>query len=73
LYEYPLADFALEALIVVGGWWLLRSRRSAPRWATGWLALVALLLLQGALDVAGARGGGTKPTACATVAPLATY
>ena len=72
LYEHPLADFALEALIVVGGWWLVRSRRWAPRWASGWLALAALLLTQGALDVAGAHGGGTKPNACATVAPLAT-
>ena len=73
LYEYPLGDFALEALILLGGWWLVRSRRPAPRWATGWLALAALLLAQGTLDVLGARGGGTKPNACATVAPLATY
>ena len=71
LYELPLADFGLEALIVVGGWWLVRSRPSAPRWATGWVALAALLLVQGALDVAGARGGGTKPNACMSVAPLA--
>jgi hypothetical protein len=72
LYERPLADFALEALIAAGGWWLVRSREWAPRWATGWLALVVLLLLQGALDVAGARGGGTKPNACASAEPLAT-
>jgi hypothetical protein len=65
LYEYPLADFAVEALIVIVGWWLVRSRRPAPRWATGWPALLALLLVQGGLDIAGARGGGTKPTACA--------
>ena len=71
LYEYPLADFALESLIVIAGWWLVRSRRPAPRWATGWPALAVLLLVQGALDVAGAHGGGTKPTACASVAPLA--
>lgn len=73
LYEYPLGDFALEALIVLGGWWLVRSRRPAPRWATGWLALAALLLVQGTLDVLGARGGGTKPSACETVAPLASH
>ena len=73
LYERPLADFALEALIATGGWWLVRSRRrtETPRWATGWLALAALLLLQGTLDVAGARGGGTKPTACKSAGPLA--
>jgi hypothetical protein len=72
LYEYPLADFVLEGLIALGGWWLVRSRRPAARWATGWLALAALLLEQGVLVVAGARGGGTKPTACASVAPLST-
>ena len=72
LYDHPLADFALEALIVVGGWWLVRSRRWAPRWASGWLALAVVLLAQGALDVAGARRGGVKPNACATVTPLAT-
>jgi hypothetical protein len=73
LYEFPPGDFALEALILLGGWWLVRSRRPAPRWATGWLALAVLLLAQGTLDVLGARGGGTKPSACATVAPLARY
>lgn len=72
LYEHPMADFALEGLIALCGWWLVRSRRPAPRWAAGWLALAALLFAQGVLDVAGARRGGTKPTACASVAPLAT-
>ena len=72
LYERPLADFVLEALIATGGWWLVRSRRRAPRWATGWLALAALLLLQGTLDVMGARRGGMKPTACKSAEPLAT-
>ena len=72
LYERPLADFALEALIATGGWWLVRLRRWAPRWATGWLALAALLLLQGTLDVMGARRGGMKPTACKSAEPLAT-
>lgn len=72
LYERPLADFVLEALIATGGWWLVRSRRWAPRWATGWLALAALLLLQGTLDVMGARRGGMKPTACKSAEPLAT-
>jgi len=71
LYERPLADFVLEALIATGGWWLVRSRRGAPRWATGWLALAALLLLQGTLDVMGARRGGMKPTACKSAEPLA--
>ena len=72
LYERPLADFALETLIAAGGWWLVRSRRWAPRWATGWVALAALLLLQGTLDMMGARRGGMKPTACKSAEPLAT-
>jgi hypothetical protein len=71
LYEYPVADFALEGLIAAGGWWLVRSRRGAPRWATGWLALATLLVLQGALDIAGKRRGGMKPSACASAEPLA--
>ena len=71
LYNYPLADFALEALIAVGGWWLVRSRRSAPRWATGWVALAVLLALQGTLDIVGSRRGGVKPSACASAEPVA--
>ena len=71
LYDYPLIDFVLEALIAAGGWWLVRSRPSAPRWTTGWLALAALLVLQGTLDVAGARRRGVKPSACARAEPLA--
>ena len=70
LYEYPAADFVLEAALAVGGWWLVRRGRDAPRWASGWLALGAMLALQGAMDIAGSRGGGVKPTACASAAPL---
>ena len=72
LYEHPVADFALEALIATVGWWLVRRKSWAPRWATGWLALAAVILLQATLDVAGARGGGSKPTACKSAEPLAT-
>jgi len=72
LYDRPMADFAVESLIVVGGWWLVRSRARAPRWATGGLALAAMLLLQGTLDVLGARYNGVKPSACALAQPVAT-
>jgi hypothetical protein len=72
LYDHALADFVIEALIATAGWWLVRSRAWAPRWATGWPALVALLLLQGSLDVVGARRGGVKPSACASAEPLST-
>jgi hypothetical protein len=71
LYERPVLDFVLEALMAAGGWWLVRSRGSAPRWATGWLALVALLVLQGTLDIVGPRRGGVKPSACMGTMPLA--
>jgi hypothetical protein len=70
LYDHALADFVVEALIATAGWWLVRSRASAPRWATGWPALAVLLLLQGSLDVVGARRGGVKPSACASAEPL---
>ena len=53
LYDYPAADFAVEALLAAGGWWLVRSRSWAPRWAIGWVALAAMLVLQGTLDVFG--------------------
>ena len=64
LYEQPMADFVVETALAVGGWWLVRRHRSAPRWASTWLALGALLALQGALDIAGSRRGGMKPNAC---------
>ena len=72
LYQKPAADFVVESLLAVGGWWLVRSRTRAPRWAIGWLALAAMLVLQGTLDVLGARKNGLKPTACALAEPVAT-
>ena len=71
LYGHPALDFALESMLAVGGWWMLRATGRAPRWATGTLALAAVLLLQGALDTVGARSGGAKPTACGRAEPLA--
>jgi hypothetical protein len=65
LYDWPTADFALEAVLVVAGWRGLRSRPWAPRWAIGWQALVFLLVLQGAADIAGKVRGGLKASACA--------
>ena len=71
LYGWPALDFVLESLLALGGWVLVRRSGRAPRWATGVLALAAVLALQGALDIVGARGGGAKPTACGGVEPLA--
>lgn len=67
LYEHPVADFVLEALLVLAGWSLLRSRGWAPRWATGRAALVGLLVVQVSVEAVGARKGGVKPSACVDV------
>jgi membrane-bound metal-dependent hydrolase YbcI (DUF457 family) len=67
LYDHPVADFALEAALVVAGWWLLRARAWAPRWATGRAALIGLLALQATVEVMGVQRGGVKPSACADV------
>lgn len=64
LYDRPAADFVIEATVAVAGWWLVRRGREGPRWASAWIALVAMLALQGALDIAGSRHGGVKPNAC---------
>lgn len=69
LYEYPVADFFVEAALVAAGWWILRTRRGAPRWAVGWPALAAMLILQATVDVVGKARNGLKPSACAQVAP----
>ena len=65
LYERPLLDFLVEAPVLLGGWWLLRRSGSAPRWATSAVTVIALLVVQGAIDLA--TGEGVKPTACMTV------
>jgi len=65
LYDHPIGDFALEALLVVLGWWLLRRRPWAPRWATRRATLVSLLVIQIVVEALGAAKGGLKPSACA--------
>jgi hypothetical protein len=65
IYQYPLLDFLVEAPILILGWWLLRRSRSAPRWATSVLVLLALLAGQGALDLMSGNGGA-KPSACSS-------
>ena len=61
----PVGDVVLESSIVFLGWMLLRSRSWAPRWASGRAALVALLVIQVAVEAAGTARGGVKPSACA--------
>jgi hypothetical protein len=65
LYDHPIGDFALEALLVLLGWWLLRRRPWAPRWATGRATLVSLLVIQIVVEALGAVKGGVKPSSCA--------
>ena len=68
LYERPVADFLIEALLAWAGWRLLRNWSGAPRWATGRWTLAALLALQAAFGIAGKiRGDGVKPSACSQV------
>jgi hypothetical protein len=68
LYNWPVLDFLLEGALATLGWWLLRSREWAPRWAVTRRALIALLVIQAAMDIVGYRRGGVKPSACASVA-----
>lgn len=62
LYERPLADFLVEAVVLGAGWWLLRRWGAAPRWATSGVTLAGLLLVQGIIDGAAIRA---KPNGCA--------
>jgi membrane-bound metal-dependent hydrolase YbcI (DUF457 family) len=64
LYSHPVADFALEAVVVFAGWRYLRNRSPAPAWATRRLVLVALFALQAAMDIATYSVGPVKPNAC---------
>jgi hypothetical protein len=70
LYNWPVLDFLLEGVLTTIGWWMLRSRDWAPRWAVTRGALAALLLFQAVTDVVGYQRGGVKPSACASVAPV---
>lgn len=67
LYNQPVLDFLVEGVLTTLGWWLLRSRDWAPRWAVRRGAIVTLLLLQAVTDIVGSRRGGVKPSACAAV------
>lgn len=69
LYDYPVADFIIEAALVAAGWWILRTRRGTPRWAVGWPALAAMLVLQATVDVVGKARNGVNPSACAQIVP----
>jgi hypothetical protein len=64
LYDHPIADFVVEAALVLLGWWLLRKRPWAPRWATSRTALAVLLVFQVSVETVGMLRSGAKPSAC---------
>jgi hypothetical protein len=68
LYDHPISDFVVEFALVLFGWWLLRPREWAPRWATGRTALVMLFVIQLSLETLGTIQGGAKPSACGELA-----
>jgi hypothetical protein len=51
LYTRPLADFALETMLAITGWVLLRRAADPPRVAVHPVALGALIMLQGGMDL----------------------
>jgi hypothetical protein len=65
LYDRPLLDFLVELPVTLGGWWLLRRDRRAPRWATTGAAALALVVVQGTFDV---LHRSLKPSGCAWAA-----
>lgn len=51
LYRWPMVDFMLELPLIIAGWYILRGRQAAPRWAISCAALAALVAVQAAADV----------------------
>lgn len=69
LYDYPIADFVLEAVVTYTGWRMLRSSPMRDVRAAAPVALVLLLAGQAALDVESYLIGPIKPNGC-PVSPL---
>jgi hypothetical protein len=67
LYRHLGLDFVLEALVALGGWWLLRRDARAPRWATVGAAAGALVLVQAAFD----SKAIVKPSGCEAAVEVA--
>lgn len=51
LFRFHLLDFAIESLMVLAGWVLLRRSPNPPRVATSYLALLAMLAIQLTFDL----------------------
>lgn len=65
LYQWAWADFAVEAPLIVGGWWAARRWGNVPRWVGGRLAVAALLGAQLLADAMPARQEGSALSVCA--------
>jgi hypothetical protein len=70
LYSHPVADFALEAVVTLAGWRLLRASPARDRWWSAAMTLAALLSVQAALDLASYAVGPVKPNGCPTSTSL---
>jgi len=68
LYDHPIGDFVVEFSLVFVGWWLLRRKEWAPKWATGRAALIWLFVIQVSVETVGTIKGGAKPSACGELA-----
>ena len=61
VYGRPFLDFLVEVPIALLGWWAMRRRATAPRWATSIWMFVLVVGIQTAFD---ATRKGVKPSAC---------
>ena len=75
LYRWPAIDFLLELPLIVGGWWMLRRSRIAPRWAISGAALALMLSGQATIDavIQFKWNFGTEPKSVCTLAGQPSY
>ena len=51
LYRHPMTDFALETVLIVIGWWMLRRTATAPKLAIHPATLALLVAVQAGFNV----------------------
>ena len=65
VYERPFLDYLVEVPIAMLGWWAMRRRATAPRWAMSIWMLALVVGIQTAFDGTSAvTRKGVKPSAC---------
>ena len=67
LYRHQTLDFAVESVMVVIGWVMLRREAHAPKWAVRYVTLAAMIAIQGAFDVYHFRKFGRPVTTAVSV------